>query len=148
MLKMFVFIDVWFVKQDIKKWLNTNICSFFMENLKIKQMTDFFFTFRSGNSNSRFSVIFLTMIWIFTAGRVTRSNQNILVKEIGLYFSIDFKTNPKLFISSTLIFWDTQYGLWLYESVKSLFKSWVIFLPMIWIFTKGQGDEIKFRRGS
>ena len=26
---MFVFIDILFVKQDIKKWFNTKICSFY-----------------------------------------------------------------------------------------------------------------------
>ena len=34
---------------------------------------------------SRFSVIFPPLIWIFTEGRVTRSNQTKLLKEIGLY---------------------------------------------------------------
>ena len=29
MLKSFVFIDIWFVKQDIQKWLKTKICSFY-----------------------------------------------------------------------------------------------------------------------
>ena len=31
MLKMFVFINIWFVKQDIQKWLKTKICSFYGE---------------------------------------------------------------------------------------------------------------------
>ena len=31
MLKMFVFIDIWFVKQDIQKWLNTKMCIFYRE---------------------------------------------------------------------------------------------------------------------
>ena len=31
MMKMFVLIDIWFVKQDIKKCLKTKICSFYGE---------------------------------------------------------------------------------------------------------------------
>jgi hypothetical protein len=31
MLKMFFFIDIWFEKQDIQKWLKTKICSFYGE---------------------------------------------------------------------------------------------------------------------
>ena len=39
---------------------------FFMENLKIKRKKDKkFLTFRSGDLNPRFSMIFQPMIWIF-----------------------------------------------------------------------------------
>ena len=65
MLKIFVFIDIWFVKQDIQKWLKTKICSFYgeFENEKKKGQKKLFFW--SGNLNPGFSVIFLPMIWIF-----------------------------------------------------------------------------------
>ena len=87
MLKMFVFIDTWFVKQDIQKWLKTQICSFLWRIWKLmnRKRTKQNLTFRNEDSNPRFSVIFLPMIWIFMKGRVTRSNQNNLLKEIGLY---------------------------------------------------------------
>ena len=62
MLKMFVFIDIWFVKQDIQKWLKTKICSFLW---RIWKWTNHFLTFWSRDSNPRFSVIFPPMIWIF-----------------------------------------------------------------------------------
>ena len=83
MMKIFVFINIWFVKQDIQKWLKTKICSFlripfFMENLKMNsKRTKTFLTYRSGDSNPRFSVIFPPR-----KVRVTRSNQNKLLKEI------------------------------------------------------------------
>ena len=42
---------------------------FFMENLKMnRKRTKIFLTFRSGDSNSRFSVIFPPMILIFMEG--------------------------------------------------------------------------------
>ena len=65
MLKIFVFIDIWFVKQAIQKWLKQRY-AVFMKNLKIKRKKDkTFLTFRSGDLNPRFSVIFPPMIWIF-----------------------------------------------------------------------------------
>jgi len=66
MLKIFVFIDIWFVKQDIQKWLKNKDMQVFMENLKMKRKKDKkFLTFRTGDLNPRFSVIFPPMIWIF-----------------------------------------------------------------------------------
>ena len=58
---------------------------FFMENLKMKRKKDKkILTFRSGDLNSRFSVIFPPMISSWKV-RSPRSNQNKLLKEIGLY---------------------------------------------------------------
>ena len=37
MLKIFVFIYIWFVKQDIQKWLKTKICSFLWRIWKWKE---------------------------------------------------------------------------------------------------------------
>ena len=37
MLKIFAFIDIWFVKQDIQKWLKTKICSFLWRIWKWKE---------------------------------------------------------------------------------------------------------------
>ena len=37
MLITFVFIDIWFVKQDIQKWLKTKICSFLWRIWKWKE---------------------------------------------------------------------------------------------------------------
>ena len=66
MLKMFVFINIWFVKQDIQKMVKNKDMQFFMENLKMKRKkSKEILTFRSGDLNPRFSVIFLSMIWIF-----------------------------------------------------------------------------------
>ena len=66
MLKIFVFIDIWFVKQDIQKWLKTKVCSFLWRIWKWKEKKDkFSLTFWSRDLNPRFLVIFLPMIWIF-----------------------------------------------------------------------------------
>ena len=65
MLKTFVFIYIWFVQQDIQKWLENKDMQFFMEDLKIKRKKDkIFLTFWSRDLNPRFSVIF-PVIWIF-----------------------------------------------------------------------------------
>ena len=40
MLKIFVFIDIWFVKHDIQKWLKKKNMQFFMVNLKMKRKKD------------------------------------------------------------------------------------------------------------
>ena len=46
--------------------VNNKDMQFFIENLKIKRKKDkFFLTFRNGDLNPRFSVIFPPMIWIF-----------------------------------------------------------------------------------
>ena len=68
MLKMFVFIDVWFVKQDIKKMVKYKYMQFFYGEFEIEQKEDKKITFRSGDSNPRFSVTFPPMIWIFMEG--------------------------------------------------------------------------------
>ena len=43
MLKIFAFIGIWFVKQDIQKWLKTKLCSFYgeFENENIKGQKKF-----------------------------------------------------------------------------------------------------------
>ena len=51
MLKIFVFIDIWFVKQDIQKWLKTKICSFFGECGNERKKDKIFLTFLSMDSN-------------------------------------------------------------------------------------------------
>ena len=68
MLKIFVFIDIWFVKQDIQKWLKKRHVIFYgeFENEKKKDQT--ILTLPSGDSNPRFPVIFPPMIWIFIEG--------------------------------------------------------------------------------
>ena len=66
MSKIFVFIDIWFVKQDIQKWLKTKICNFLWRIRKWKEIWQFFFIFKSGDLNPWFSVIFPPMILIFT----------------------------------------------------------------------------------
>ena len=40
MLKMLVFIDIWFVKQDIRKWLKTKIWIFFYGESENEQEKD------------------------------------------------------------------------------------------------------------
>ena len=67
-MKTCVFIDIWFVKQDIQKWLKTKTCTFLWRIWKWTEKGQKKLTFRSGDSNPRFSVIFLTMIWIFMDG--------------------------------------------------------------------------------
>ena len=64
MLKIFVFIDTWFVKQDIQKWLKIKICRFLWRIWKWKQKRTKNFTFLSRDLNRRFSVNFPPMIWI------------------------------------------------------------------------------------
>ena len=72
MLKIFVFIDIWFVKQNIEKWLKKQRYAVFYGEFENEQKKDkSFLTFRSRVSNHRFSVIFPLMIWIFMEGRVT-----------------------------------------------------------------------------
>ena len=59
---------------------------FFMENLKMKRKKDKIFWPSKGDLNPRFSVIFPAMIWIFIESE--RSNQNKLLKEIRLYYTV------------------------------------------------------------
>ena len=62
MLKIFVFIYIWFVKQDVQK-RHKQIY------LKMKRKKDkHFLTFESGDWDPRFSVIFPPTIWIFMEG--------------------------------------------------------------------------------
>ena len=69
MWKMFVFIDIWFVKQDIKKMVKIKDTQFCVKNLKMNREKDKkILTFRSGDSNPRFSVILPPTIWIFMEG--------------------------------------------------------------------------------
>ena len=99
MLKIFVFIDIWFVKQDIQKWLKNKDMQFFRENLKIKRKKDnIFLTLRSGDLNPKFLVIFPPMIWIFCEVRSPRSNQNKLLKEKSFKLHVKnlLKTGQKL----------------------------------------------------
>ena len=66
MLKIFVFIDIWFMKQDIQKWLKTKICSFYEEfENEQKKKDENFLIFQSGDLDPRFSEIFRSMIWSF-----------------------------------------------------------------------------------
>ena len=63
---MFVFIDIWFGKQDIQKWLKRYavFVDWRVYNWTRKGKTNF----ELPNSNQRFSVIFPPMIWIFMEG--------------------------------------------------------------------------------
>ena len=78
MLKMFVFIDIWFGKQDIQKWLNTKICCFYgefeIEQKKEKKQLTFF----------RFLVSFPPMIWIFMESEEPEIKSKQASKMIGL----------------------------------------------------------------
>ena len=66
MLKIFVFIEIWFVKEDIQKWLKTKICCFLWRIWKWKEKrTKCFVTFWSRDLNPRFSAIFPSIILIF-----------------------------------------------------------------------------------
>ena len=69
-LKTFLFIDIWFVKQDIKKWLKTKICSLYgeFENEKKKKDKIFFWPSGLGIRAPDF-LIFPPMIWIFKEGK-------------------------------------------------------------------------------
>ena len=63
MLKIFVFIDIWFVNQDT---INGRYSVFYGEFENEKKKKDKkILTFRSGDLNTRFSVIFPPIIWIF-----------------------------------------------------------------------------------
>ena len=67
MLKMFVFIEIWFVKQDIQKWWKQR-CAVFYREFENEQNDKKKLTFQSRDLNPRFSVIFPPMIWIFMEG--------------------------------------------------------------------------------
>ena len=85
MLKMFVFIDIWFVKQDIQNGLKTKTCSFYeeLENEQKKGKIKIL-TYRSRDLNRRFSVIFPSMIWIFMEGEDDEIKSKQASKGIGL----------------------------------------------------------------
>ena len=58
--------DIWFVKLDFQKWLKNKV---FYGEFENEQKNDKkILTFRSRDSNPRFSVIFLPKIWIFLEG--------------------------------------------------------------------------------
>ena len=65
MLKIFVYINIWFLKQNIQKWLKPKICIFYGEFENVKKKGQKILTFPSGDLNPRFSVTFPQMIWIF-----------------------------------------------------------------------------------
>ena len=84
---MFVFIDIWFVKQDIQKWLKTKMCIFLWRIWKrTEKRQPFFWPSGAGIRTpdfQKFSRPWFEFSWKM---RVTRSNQNKLLKETGLYF--------------------------------------------------------------
>ena len=66
MLKTHVFIDIWFVKQDINSWFTRTI-QFYMENLKIKiKRAKKNWPSRAGILTQDLRVWFPPMIWNFT----------------------------------------------------------------------------------
>ena len=65
---MFVFIDIWFVKQDIIKWLKTMISSFLWRIWKWTEKGQKIFDLQERGFDPRFSVIFPSTIWIFMEG--------------------------------------------------------------------------------
>ena len=66
---MFVFIDILFVKQDIKKWLNTKICSFLWRIWKWKEKrTKFFWPSRAGIWTPDFQYFSRPWFEFFTKG--------------------------------------------------------------------------------
>ena len=82
-------------KKDIQKWLKTKMCSLYWEfGKEQKKGKKTFLTFRSGELNSRFSVIFLPKIWIFTRGVVDKikwiqpSKRRIILIIFYTYFKI------------------------------------------------------------
>ena len=92
--KWISFINIWFVKQGIPKWLKTKICSFLLENLKMKRKKDkTILTFQIGDLNPRFSVIFRSWFEFSCDVRSPRLNQNKLLKEIEHYFKKISKMN-------------------------------------------------------
>jgi hypothetical protein len=73
------------VKQDIRKWLKTKICSFYEEFEKKKKKDKNILTFRSGDLNPRFSVISCPRFEFSWKVRETRSNLDKEVKISQLY---------------------------------------------------------------
>jgi hypothetical protein len=89
---MSVFIDIWFVKQNIQ----TKICSFLWRIWKWTEKGQIFFYFPERGFEpqifSNFPVPWFEFSWKV---RVTRSNQNKLLKEIGLYYKV-WNSNKKV----------------------------------------------------
>ena len=86
MLKIFVFIDIWFIKVGIQKWLKTKLCSFFMENLKMKRKNDKkFWPSGAGIWTPDFQSFSRPWFEFSWEVRRMRSNQNKLLKKLGLY---------------------------------------------------------------
>ena len=67
MLKTSFFIDIWFVKQDIPKWLKTKISVFYGE-FENEQKKEKKIDLPERGMKPRFSVIFPPMVWIFMEG--------------------------------------------------------------------------------
>ena len=66
MLKPFVFIDIWFKKQNTyRKWLKTNICSFVWRVWKWKEKGQKYFWPSGAGIRTPDFLIFPPMIWIF-----------------------------------------------------------------------------------
>ena len=77
------FIDIWFVKQDIKKWLKTKICSFLWLIWKWKEKGTKKLTFPDGDLNPGFLNKFPPKIWIFME---IRSIELGVLRTSGLYY--------------------------------------------------------------
>ena len=80
------FIDIWFVKQDIQNIVKNKNMQFFMENLKIKRKrTIFFWPSGAGIRTPDFQQFSCPWFEFSCEVRSPRSNQNKLLKDIGLY---------------------------------------------------------------
>ena len=100
MLKTSFFIDIWFVKQDIKKWLKTKICSFLWLIWKWKEKRTKKLTFPNGDLNPRFLNKFPPKIWIFREIRLIELG---VLRTSGLYYVyLTFRPNVKIL---TIVIW-------------------------------------------
>ena len=84
MLNIFVFIDIWFVKQDIQKWLKKRYAVFYgkFENEKKKKK-------KIDLPEREFKPqIFSNFPRTWFEGEGARSNQNKFLKKLGLYLNV------------------------------------------------------------
>ena len=88
MMKIFVFIDIWFVKQNIQKWLKTKICSFLCRIWKwTEKGQKILWPFKAGFKPQIFSNVPAHDVNFLWKVRVMGSNQNKLIEEIGLWLT-------------------------------------------------------------
>ena len=115
MLKTSFFIDIWFVKQDIKKWLKTMICSFLWLIWKWKEKGTKKIDLPDGDLNPGFLNKFPPKIWIL---REISSIELKVLKKSWLYLGRQ-KTSSVIYSSLNA----DMYSNFQYLSFKLIWQS-------------------------